>query len=165
LVLAVVAAAALIAAGCGGGSSTPSGPTKASYIASADALCKKTHAQTSSLIAEIKSKAPALVAGGTSSAKQVAGVVARLGVVAGANLARIRALPTPSGDRAAIARFLNPLTAVVKSIGKAASALRSGQAYVALSLIAEVEPTAQKVATAARSFGFKQCTQVLSPLG
>ena len=103
--------------------------------------------------------------GGASSAKQVAGVVARLGVVAGANLARIRALATPSGDHAAIARFLNPLTAVVGSIGKAASALRSGQAFEAVSLLAEVEPTAQKVATAARAYGFKQCTQVLSPLG
>ena len=165
MVLVVVAATALIAAGCGGGSKKPSGPTKASYIASADALCKTTHAQTSPLIAEIKTKVPALFGGGASAAKAVAGVVARLGTVAGANLARIRALATPSGDHAAIARFLNPLSTVVHSIGTAASALRGGQALVAASLLAEVEPTASKVAAAARAFGFRQCTQILSPLG
>jgi hypothetical protein len=166
LVLATVAvgASALLAAGCGGGGKSK-GPTKASYIAQADAICKKTHAQTSPLISQIKSRATSLVAGGSSSAKQVAATVARLGTLAGANLSRIRALATPSGDRAAIARFLNPLTTVVDSIGKAAAALRKGQGLEAVSLLAEMQPTAQKVASAAHAYGFRQCTQVLSPLG
>jgi hypothetical protein len=154
-----------VAAGCGGGGKGSSGPTKASYLATADAICKRTHAQTSPLISQIKSRVPALIAGGTSSAKAVAGVVARLGTVAAGNLARLRALVRPSGDRAAIAKFMNPLSTVVHSFSRAASALRGGQAIVAVSLLAEVQPIAQRVATAARAYGFKQCTQVLSPLG
>jgi hypothetical protein len=155
----------LLAAGCGGGGKSSSGPTKAAYLATADAICKKTHAQTSPLISQIKTQVPALIAGGASSAKHVAAVVARLGTVAAGNLARLRALTRPSADHAAIARFLTPLTTVVHSISRAASALRSGQAIVAVSLLAQVQPIAQKVATAARAYGFRQCTQVLSPLG
>ena len=141
------------------------GASKSQYIAKADAICAAAHAQTTPLIKEIVTAGPSLVSGGARSARRLATVVVRLHVVAARNLAELQSLPQPSGDRAAIERFLTPLAAVVVAIGHAASALGSRQAPTALALLEQAQPIAQQVTSGAQDYGLTQCESVVSALG
>ena len=158
----LLAAAAL--AGCGGGGSAAHGPARAAYIAKADGICRSAHAQTNELISKIKALAPTLLIGGTAAAPSAPGLVAQLRVVAAADLARLRALTQPSGDHAAIAKFLNPLASIVSALGKALADLRAGRAIDAAALFSDAIPTAQTVRSAASSYGFKNCPSLLAAL-
>ncbi|MFI4985493.1 MAG: hypothetical protein ACHP93_04140 [Solirubrobacterales bacterium] len=151
----------LVLAGCGGSS----GPSKAQYVAKADAICTTAHTQTAPLIQQVTAAGASLASGGAPSARRLATVVRRLHDVAASGLARLRALRQPSGDHAAIERFLAPLASVVDAIGQAATALGSGQAPQALGLLQQVQPVAQQVTSAAQTYGLQQCGSVLSALG
>jgi len=160
--LALLLTAAALA-GCGGGSASH-GPTRAAYIAKADAICRSAHAQTNNLISKIKALAPTLLIGGTAAAPTAPGLVAQLHTVAAADLARLRALAEPSGDHAAIAKFLDPLASIVSAMGKALADLRAGHAVDAAALFSDAIPTAQAVRSAAGSYGFKACPSLLAAL-
>jgi len=161
--LALLLSAAALA-GCGGGGSASHGPTRAAYIAKADAICRSAHAQTNDLISKIKALAPTLLIGGTAAAPSAPGLVAQLHAVAAADLARLRALAEPSGDHAAIAKFLDPLGSIVSAMGKALADLRAGHAVDAAALFSDAIPTAQAVRSAAVSYGFKACPSLLAAL-
>ena len=105
------------------------------------------------------------MSGGASSARRLAKVVQRLHAVAADGLAKLQALRQPSGDHAAIERFLTPLATVVDAIGQAAAALRSGQAPEALALLQRAQPVSQQVTGAAQAHGLRQCESVVSALG
>lgn len=154
---------AVVIAGCGGGS-TASGPTKASYVAKSDAICRSAQAQTNHLISQIKAVASALLIGGTAAAPTATGLVAKLHAVAAADLARLRGVPQPRSDRAAIARFLDPLAQIVRAMGTALSDLRAGHAVDAAALFSNAIPTAQSVRTAASAYGLKSCPTLLAAL-
>jgi len=160
-------AAALGLAACGGGgggsstSTTNSGPTHAQYAAAANAICATARSQTGPLITKIKAEGVAAVLTGSGA---LAASVKRLHDVAAANLAKLRALVPPAGERAAITRFLGPLAAVVTQIGKAAAALAGHQAINAVALIEQAKPLAARVTSAARAFGAGRCGSVLAAL-
>ena len=158
----MLTAAAL--AGCGGGGSASHGPTRAAYIGRADAICQSAQAQTNQLISKIKAIATTLLIGGTAAAPSAPRLVAALHTVAAADLARLRALAQPSGDHAAIARFLNPLASIVRSMGNALADLRAGHAVDAAALFADAIPTAATVRSAATAYGFKDCPKLLAAL-
>ncbi len=161
--LALVLTVAALA-GCGGGGSASHGPTRAAYIARADAICRSAQAQTNHLISEIKAIATTLVIGGTAAAPTAPGLVAALHSVATADLSRLRALAQPDGDHAAIAKFLDPLASIVRAMGKALADLRAGHAVDAAALFSDAIPTAQTVRSAAVSYGFKDCPKLLAAL-
>lgn len=161
--LALLLTAAAIA-GCGGGGSASHGPTRAAYIAKADAICRSAQAQTNQLISKIKALAPTLLIGGTAAAPAAPGLVAALHSVAAADLARLRALAQPSGDHAAIAKFLDPLASIVSALGKALADLRAAHAIDAAALFSDAIPTAATVRSAAVSYGFKDCPKLLAAL-
>jgi hypothetical protein len=154
---------AAVLAGCGGGSASH-GPTRAAYIAEADAICRSAQAQTNHLISKIKALAPTLLIGGTAAAPTAAGLVAALHSVAATDLARLRALAQPSGDHATIAKFLDPLASIVSAMGKALADLRAAHAVDAAALFSDAIPTAQTVRSAASSYGFKDCPRLLAAL-
>jgi hypothetical protein len=159
----VLASAALAACGGGGkSSSASSGPTHAEYVAKANAICAATGRQTAPLIAKIKSSATALLTGGAAA---VVTPVTRLHDVAAANVAKLRALAQPAGDRAKIARVLGPLAKIVKLIGAAAKDLGAGKVLNAVALIQQAQPLAGQVSSAARALGAGRCGQVLAALG
>ncbi len=160
LVLVLTAAAI---AGCGGGSAA-TGPTHKQYVARADAICRAARTQTNELIAKIKALAPKLLLGGTAAAPSAPGLVAQLHHAAAADLARLRALAQPSGDRAAIAKFLHPLSTIVSEMSNAEADLRAGHAIDAAALFSNAIPTAQAVRSAASAYGFKDCPGLLAAL-
>jgi hypothetical protein len=148
---------AVVAAGCGGKGDSSS---KAAYIAKADRICQATRDEIAPLVQRI---GVAAVSGSVSRSElpALAAAVERLHAIGSGYLARLERLRQPSGDRAALERFLDPSRQVVAALGRASSALRAGNVTAALSLLQAGTPTAQEANTAAQAYGFKQCLSVL----
>lgn len=161
LPVAIVIGAALALAGCGGSG----GVSKSQYVAKADAICKAAAAKTAPLINHIATAGVSLLSGSASTARQVAGVVGQLRTVAAGALAQLRALAQPSGDHAAIEKFLTPLSSVVGTIGTARTALSNGQAVQALGALQGLQTVAQQLATAAKAYGLHACESVVALSG
>src|ERR1019366_4917001 len=94
LAAAGLAGGVLVLAGCGGSS----GPSKAQFVAKADAICKTTQAQITPLVNEIAAAGAKLLTGAASATRQVATVVQHLHSVAAGSLAKLRALAQPNAD-------------------------------------------------------------------
>jgi hypothetical protein len=161
LIAAVVAGAGLALAGCGGSS----GVSKSQYIAKADTICKATQAKTAPLINQIAAAGVSLLSGSATRARQVAAVVQKLRTVAAGALAQLRALAQPSGDHAAIEKFLTPLSNVVDTIGTAGTALSNGQAVQALGALQGLQTVAGQLASAAKAYGLHTCQSVVALSG
>ena len=142
-----------------------SGPTKAQYISRADAICATAKARTTPIVKQIATAAASLAGGGPGSAKKLATLLAQLHTAAAADLARLRGLTQPSGEHAAIERFLTPLTSVVDAIGTAASTLRGSQPLQAVGSLQQLQPTVQQFTSAAQAYGLSDCSQLLGTLG
>jgi hypothetical protein len=106
----------------------------------ADAICKQAKTRTASLIGEITTSAASLAAGTSGSAQRLATLLDQLRAESSADLAKLRAFAQPSGDHAAIQRFLQPLGTVVAASGQAAATLRSRQPLQALALSSRCNP-------------------------
>jgi len=156
--LALLAVLAL--AGCGS-----SAPTKAQYVAKADAICATESAKTAPLIREVTVAASALGTGSANGVPKLASAVSELHDVTATYLAQLQKLEQPSGDHAAIERFLTPFAGVESAIGQAATALHAGQAQKAVGLLVKVQPTAARATSGAREYGLAQCATVLAALG
>lgn len=152
----------LALSGCGGGGG---GTKKSAYVARANAICRNARSQTAPLITEVTSLAGPVSLGSQSAAQRLAGVLTRLHTVAAGNLTQLQRLKMPSGDQAAIKRFLTPLGGVVQAIGQAATAVRGGQVPAALGLLEQAGPVAQDATDAAHAYGIRECETVLAVLG
>jgi hypothetical protein len=155
----------LLLAGCGSSSGTPSGPTKAQYVAKADAICKAAGEKTAPLISKLEAGGAALLSASPAAARQLSTVVGGLHEDGSSALAQLRALKQPTGEKTAIESFLSPLSNVVSATGQAASSLGSGQGSAALGLLAEVQAEAQKATKAADAYGVQPCGSVVSAVG
>ena len=151
---------ALAVAACGG--STKSGPTKAEYVAKLDAICKTAAEKTAPLLKQLEADAPAILSGNASRGREVAPVVQHLHEYGVSILSQLRALKQPKGEKAAIERFLSPLTNVVSAAGAAATSLSSGQVTGTLGLLEQVETQAGQAGSAATAYGAGPCGSVVS---
>lgn len=158
-ILALLAAAALVLAGCG-----VSSPTKAQYTARADAICRSASAQTAPLIAQLASAAASLSSGGQSAAKEMLSALQQLHAVASNSLEELRALKQPSAGHAAIERFLTPFASVVGALAQAADDAAAGEVQQALTQLEQAAPAATQTASAAGAYGLSECQTVLAPL-
>jgi hypothetical protein len=166
---AVVAAVALAACGGSGGTSTTkstaSGPTKAQFIAQADAICKTTEAKLAPLIKELAAGAANLLAGSSSSTGQLATPLTKAHTVAAAGLTELEALAQPAGDHKQIEKFLSPLGQIVGSLATAAGGLSKGQSTEVLAQLEQEQAPAQAVTGAATAYGLHGCETIFSALG
>jgi hypothetical protein len=173
LLVVVVLAGALALAACGGGSSNSTtttsaahaGPTKAEYIASTAGICKDTEARLNPLVHQLAGAAAALVTGGSGATKEVATAVEKVYAIAASGLAKLRALPQPAADHAAISKFLTPLSAIVDSMRTAINGLKQGQGAQALEQLQADQTPAEQVTSAAKKYGLRQCQTIFSALG
>jgi hypothetical protein len=171
LIAVVTLSGALALAACGGGggkassSKTASGPTKAGFVAKADAICKSAESQIASNAKVILAQAPSVLSGSKGAVTKLASVVAVLHAQAAAGLARLRALPQPAGDGKQIAKFIAPLTTIVDAIATAASGLRKGEGVGALEQIQGEQAVATQVTSAAKAYGLHGCETIFSALG
>lgn len=159
LAAALSVCAALALAGCG-----TSAPSKSQYVAKADAVCARASAKTAPLIRQVTAAAAALATGGASAAVQLGKLLAELHGVANASVEELRKLKQPSGEHAAIERFVKPFSEVAGAIGKAAAALEKGQARQALELLEQIRPASEQATAGSRAYGLKQCETVLAAL-
>jgi len=157
-VIAIVLVIVLSGGGHGGG------PTKAQYLAKADAVCRTTAARINPLIASAKSGAVGLVTGSPGAAAQLAPIFKKLQSATAGGLAQLQALKQPSGDHAAIEAFLMPLAAVVTAVGDAAADLRDGNSAKAVQLFEQTLSIAPQVTSAAQAYGYTQCSQLVAAL-
>ncbi len=154
----VVLVCTLALAGCG--ASTPS---KSEYMAKANAVCASANKQVPVLIRQITSDAVALAGGNLKAVARLAGAVQDLHAMAAADLEQLQKIEQPSGESAAIDRFLTPFAGVVSAIGEAATTLtQDPQRSVAL--LEQVRPTAEHAIAGARSYGLSKCETVFSAL-
>jgi hypothetical protein len=162
---------ACVLAGCGGSSSTTgttaasagSTPTKAEYVAKANAICAHASSQTGKLLGELESATTAaLSAPSASGGAHLADLVAGLHSAALRVLGQLQALTPPSSDRAAVAQFLTPLATAIGGLGQAETAISSGHASQALSSLLDLQSKTPQLAAAAQAYGLTQCEGVLS---
>jgi len=151
-------------AGCGS-SKKNSGPTKAQYVASVDAVCSAAKSHTAPLIQQLTSAGTRIATGGPAFARQVAPVVQKLRMEAEASLAKIKMLKRPAGESAAIERLLSPLSSIIAVAGRAEAELKAGQGAQALGLLAQVQPDAEAAAKAAKEYGVAPCGEILNVFG
>jgi hypothetical protein len=160
---ALLLVALAVLAGCG--SSSSSAPTKAEYVAKADAICKAAGEKTAPLVTKLESSAGAIASGSATVAREVAPVLVKLHEVGASSLSQLRALKEPTGEKAAIEKYLSPLTNVVAAAGQAASSLGAGQPSAAFGLLAQVESDAQQATSAAGAYGVAPCGSVVAAIG
>jgi hypothetical protein len=162
LIVVVALSGALAVAACGGGGS--SGPTKAQFDSKANAICKTAAAQTTPLEKAVAAGVPALATGATSSLVTLTADLAKIHTDASAALAKLRTLKRPSGASKQIEKFLTPLSSIIDSIGKGATALGQRNTAAALSALEGAQSLPQEIATAAGGYGLPQCGAIFSSL-
>jgi hypothetical protein len=170
LLVMVVLGGAVALAACGGSgntnsSSSSSGTTKAQYVAATARICKSTQKRLTPLVGTLAGAAAAILTGGSGAAVKAVPSVEQLHSIAASGLSRLRALPQPAGDRAAIAKFLTPLSSIVDSIATVASGLKHGQGAQALAQLQSDRTLAAQVTRAAKKYGLRQCETIFSSLG
>jgi len=157
-VLCCAFACALLLAACGGSSA----PSKAEYVAKVNAICKATAEKTAPLVKQLEGSATAILAGDSAKAREAAPVVEQLEKYGQESLAKVRAVQTPTGEKAAVERFLSPLTNVVSAANQAASSLHAGETTGAVSLLEQVQGDALQAVSAANAYGVSACGSVVN---
>lgn len=132
-------------AGCGGSSS----PSKASYIQKADAICASGDAQIQSV------PKPQLTGSSAEILKNLSTYVDQVLPVAQGVITKLKALPQPSSDHAALTRYFASLDDAVVKLRTLSAAARSGNTkavQAGASALGSSQPD-----TLARQYGFKRC--------
>ena len=149
---------------CGGRGGGSSGPTKAQFDSKANAICKNAAAQTAPLEKAVATGVPALATGATSALGTLTTDLGKIHTDASAALAKLRALKQPSGASKQIGKFLTPLSSIIDSIGKGATALGQRNAAAAISALEGAQALPRQIATAAGDYGLTQCGAIFSSL-
>ncbi len=160
LPLAALAGGMALLAGCGS-----SGPTEAQYTARANAICRNAGAQTTPLVGQLTTAAGSLSAANPTAAHELASTLERLHKVTATTLTKLRALAQPSGDHAAIERFVNSFATVTETLGKSATAAAAGQLQETLAQLEATAADAGQMASAAKAHGLNECAILFGPLG
>ncbi len=158
-------------AGCGSSSSstatttatTAAAPTKAEYVARANAICAAAAPQTGKLLGELEGATTAALKGPSASgAAQLEALVVKLRGSAQTVLGLLEGIKQPTGDQAAIEQFLMPLAHAIAGLGVAAKAIATGHASQALGSLLELRSKTPQLASAAQAAGLTKCEGVLS---
>ena len=156
---ATLAITGVVLAGCGGGGGGGGGPSKAEYVAQADAICRSTKTQAAPLIQRLSA---AVSSPSAAHLRRAATIVGELRTIGTAYLSQLRALEQPGDDTTAIARFLTPTGRVVGLLAEARTALERGAAIEALGVLQNAQPLDAEAGAAARAYGFSRCGSLIS---
>ena len=110
LIIGLIAAAGLIAVGCGGSDSSTSSPSKAEFVAKADAICKQGSQQ-------IEQAAKETFSGGRPTPQQEQQFITQTVVPQSqSQIDQIRALGAPAGDEDQVNRILDAAQAATDQV-------------------------------------------------
>jgi len=141
-----------------------SGPTKSQYVAKAQTICANAKKQTEPLIRQITASAGALVKHDTHAITTIGTSMGQLHGIAATTLEKLRKLKQPSGDHAAIERFLTPFAGVTSALGHAATSLTEDQSQQAFATLEQLRPVSQEARSGAQAFGLAQCKTMIASL-
>jgi hypothetical protein len=145
--LAASAAAALLAAGCLGGSgSTATGPTRAHYVADAKRICVAYQRR----IGELK---------GSSTFEQLAVQGERAIELQAAEVRALRKLQPPSADAAAIGHMLETVERSIATARELVAAARSGDKAGVAAAAQKLRAQLAEANRLAKPFGLDLCAQ------
>lgn len=154
-----LASAALVLSACGGGAATKAGPTpsptKAAYIARADAVCQSARAS----LAQVQGPTKALLAlGDTPKAyTQAAILFRRIQTLEQDELRRLQALPLPAGDVTTLRSYLQGVSSAVALVGRLADAFARRDKPTLTALVQQGSRMAATTKGLAQGYGFKVC--------
>lgn len=143
------------------GSTVPAGrpsPAKAKFIAQADLICNTANARLTAPQRNVDAAFQAEQTKGTAAHRAaLAAAVRQEAAVAAAELAHLRALSPPAGDRGAVGRYTAAVASQVQLINQLAAAVQSNSA-ASLTAVSD-KLTAGKTAVDAlgQAYGFKVC--------
>jgi ABC-type transporter Mla subunit MlaD len=150
------------ASGCGGdGDDAPttaatSAPSRAAFIAQADAVCRRTNeriAATNARITQINRTATSE----SGALADAAPLLAETHRTQQASLAELRELAPPAGDEQTVDEIVRGLEQQVATVGSVAEAARAGDAARVRSLGSELQDVRSRAAALLRGYGFRVC--------
>jgi hypothetical protein len=139
---------ALLLAGCGSSGSS-GGPSKATYVSQADAVCAQGDVQIQSV------PKPQLTGSSAQILKNLGSYVDQVLPLAQNVITRLKALKQPSSDRALLQRYFASLDDAVAKLRTLSTAARAGDAkgvQAGANALNSTQPDAL-----ARQYGFKRC--------
>lgn len=150
---------ALVAAGCGGSSSTKhttsssSGhgavaDSRAAFIAAADRTCKAAQPEQLALRKQAKTK---------RTFHELVPLLRRQGVIANALAGKLRAIPEPTADRGPIGRFIGSIRLLGTYSTALANAVTAGHTKPAVALKGKLLQARSQELALGRGYGFKVC--------
>lgn len=148
----VLGSAALAVAGCGDDKpSTSSTPAKGAYIARADAICRDIAAATQRYENQIDALPPGSKPDAASGILDAGLAETRKG------LARLRALPAPSEDRATLDAYYDSFGKSLRAYTRLVNAARDNDRAQATKLASETDALAAEQRQLATRYGFRRC--------
>ena len=138
--------------GCGGETSTV-GPSKADYIAKADAICTAEQAEREELESRVAELAP--ITG--DETREVALLLRRAGEDRRMEVRRLRALRPPAADVGSPASLLSSLADLSADLDGWADAYESRNATRIRAFQARIAEDSAKASAIARRYGFQVC--------
>jgi hypothetical protein len=163
--VAMLGSAALAVAGCGddksstspapapggSGQAAAAAPAKAAYIARADAICRDVARATHRYEDKIAALPPGSKPGAASGILDAGLAQTRKG------LARLRALPAPSEDRATLDAYYESFGKSLSAYTKLVEAARDNDRAQATKLASQTDALATEQRRLAQRYGFREC--------
>lgn len=128
--------------------SSPAGPSRASFITSADAICSSVTSRIAPLKASINSN---------STPAQAADATSHVLTIEASAVQRLKALPEPSGDHAVIAKLWTALDALVANQQNVQQALADDSASELTAAEADVNRAQSYYRGLAQGYGLQVC--------
>ena len=160
LACAVLAAAALVVAGCGS-SDDDAAPTRAQYIARVDTLCQASNQRTRALNVRLR-RAAAGARDDRERLRRLAPVLERGHAGVRKNAAVFKAADAPAGDAAAVERIAKAYGQQAEQVRELAAAARRGNVRAFISLSDEQDRLVTRARRLAREYGFRECGSLKS---
>jgi hypothetical protein len=151
-----VAALALGACGADSGDNEPPAPTRASYVAKTDALCRQSNARTLKLNRELQ-RAAAGARDDADALKRFAPILRRGYGPVRDNAVAFRAAVPPPADEARIARIAKTYDQQADFVRRLAAAAARGDGRRFATLSAQQQRLVIRARRLARAYGFKEC--------
>jgi hypothetical protein len=171
--LGLLAILSTLIGGCGGStsSSTPPAttrtsdpnttepaPTKAAFIAHADAICTIAKTRLKAQESLIGARLAAAQANDTKTSRQaLADAVTQDVAIAGPWLSKLRALEPPMRDRAVVAKYLSAVARQMTLFQRFVAALENDDAYTLQTVSEQIKQGKASATGLAQGYGFKVC--------
>jgi hypothetical protein len=151
-----LAVVALVLPGCGGGDERHGAPTRAQFIAKADALCQASNRRTRALNLQLR-RAGALARGERDLLRRLAPILERGAGGVARNAAAFRAAEPPAADEVEIDLIRGLYDQQTRLARRLAAAAAKGEVSSFKALSTQQDDVVARARRVSRAYGFKEC--------